>query len=119
MSVFTDETPVTLTLTTTHGAVRALLDHPALNAPGGEGMYFVNAVHRAIADLRKAFDAAGTSEIWELHEDVLDTESSIGIAQEQAEQLVAEGALKHVVTAHIYRHTGDEHLARIEEVCDL
>lgn len=51
---FEDPTPVTLTVRTTNGALAALLDHPALMCEPEEGMYFVKAVHRGVADLRAA-----------------------------------------------------------------
>lgn len=54
MSAFEDDTPIVVTVRSTRGALAALADHPALLQPGGDGMHFVNAVQRGVADLREA-----------------------------------------------------------------
>lgn len=56
MNRFEDETPITVTVATTKGALTALMDNPALLLPADTGP-FVAAVHRGVADLRKAVEA--------------------------------------------------------------
>lgn len=62
MSDFADQTPITIVVTTTEGALAALIDHPAMLRPDEPAMFWVSAVHRGVNDLRNAKTAAVSHE---------------------------------------------------------